>query len=187
MKLLFIINVFKNQPQADKLAAKLGVLYPDAKVLQVSDEIVHIKNQANAGLWTYRWLKAFLDSDAELCIKVDPDMQAVRAVTTFPTADVFGDVRLLENGQKHVMGCAIGFTRAGANNVVNSGLLNDKIYTSDIYTYQQGAVKQSFQDLILNDVLRRLKIVPEHWHEVWAQYQQTPRASFAFVHPVTYF
>lgn len=184
----FVINVWKNADQAQKLSAKLTSLYPQSSVCLISDETEHLKTQDKAGAWTERWLKAFVGDGllypgVNVCIKVDPDVTPYKAVTEFPEADVFGAQHIFRDGSFMVLGGAMGITRQAAQKILDSGFLHDKKYTGDEYTYPSKGAMVSLQDKIVSDIIVRLKLKVGHWHDVYAHVRQAPQnpASYAFV------
>jgi hypothetical protein len=184
----FAINVYQNEAQATALSAKLKALYPESQISLISDEgPSHLKTADKAGQWTERWLKAFiaqLAPQANVCIKVDPDVAAVKAVTEFPVADIFGPLMIFPDGASLVYGIAMGITRQAAQKILDSGLLRDAKYTAEGFTYVNSrGVRVSCQDLITADIIRRLNLKVAEWQDVHAHAKQPPRnpEQYAFI------
>jgi hypothetical protein len=185
-----------NEPEQEvnALASKLKQLYPDATLLQFDDKTQRLKLPQHGGQWTLRFLTAFIATDCDVLIKIDPDTEARRAATKIPNADLFGN---LVAGQ--VLGGAMGFSRAGAQKIVESGVLTDAKYQGQAFTYARYTGKNlrpgepswdklliSCQDKILADVVTRLNLKTAQWDEisVWAEWWAKPGSGdYAFVHP----
>jgi hypothetical protein len=194
LKLAIALTTY-NEPKHEVvlLVKQLKKLYPAATLLQFDDKASRLKLPKFGGQWTLRFLTAFLATDCDVLVKIDPDTEARRAVTTFPDADLFGNCVV---GQ--VLGGAMGFSRAGAQKIVDSGVLSDAKYKAPAFTYQRYMGKNlkpgepynsaaiSCQDKIMADVITRLNLKTAQWDEVlvFAEWWAKPNSGdYAFVHP----
>jgi hypothetical protein len=180
VKLAFALTHYNDNPEAT--LAELQRYYPDAEVLVFDDAKEHLKTADKAGRWTERYLKAFLATDADVLIKVDPDTAVNGTVASFPEADVFGQRYM---GQ-HVQGGAMGYSRAAAQKIVDSGLLLRAKYTLLEYTYAHKSGRSvSCQDRIVGDVVKQLGLSIAPWPaaSVLTFPPKRDTGEFAFVHP----
>ena len=180
MTICFVMTVHQETGQALNRLRVLKRVYPEASVVLVGDGPVapFLKPAAMAlgarfkegeeikqdlskrGLWTERWLRAGLESGADLIMKIDPDT-GIFARAEFPEAQLFGEKIGDPVG---VHGGCLGIRKETAQRIVDSGLLLDEKYSAAEYSYRhRSGVTMSLQDRIFADVLGRLSIVPEAW------------------------
>lgn len=186
MSVTFVINyVQSNQPAAAALRGKLTSLYPASTNILMIEDNPRIKVVGHGGEWTQRWLTQALATDGDPIIKIDPDILVPRAVTSFPTADVFGHILIYADGSTHCCGGTFGISRACAQKIVDSKLLLDEKYLAPFYTYVWNGETVAFQDRIFADVCKRLGIKMTRCSEMWMEFFQSPRdpKQHAFIHP----
>jgi hypothetical protein len=181
MQLSFAITTYKDN--SDLAISDLTRFYPGAYVFKFNDCVEHLKTPDQAGKWTERYLRAFLASDADILIKIDPDTAVLRPAVNFPTSDMFGECVL-----GFPLGGAIGYSRVGAQKIVDSNLLQDAKYTTKDYTYSwKGGEQVSCQDKIMRDIVNRLSLSVAVWNEVCVRMSHLdstmPTKDYAFVHP----
>jgi len=210
MRPMFYMGVYKDQFLAKLAIEALQKFYSDSPILCIADgtkddifsqfcadrgvqytEGERLKLPQFAGRWTERFLKLFLQTDAPLVIKIDPDTRVNRAVEEFPKASIFSMFRYYLNGKRILNGPAIGFTREAAQAILDSGLLHDEKYTTYWYAYPRFRAPMlrpweeekfdefvSLQDEITTDVVERLGLSFAEWGDVSLTDQNA-----AFVHP----
>jgi len=195
MNITFAITSYQEPAElVAKSVAALKTLYPDASVVQLSDLAPNrLKLPQFAGTWTLRWMQAALATNADVIVKIDPDTRAYKAVTTFPTADIFGQIA--KNGVYYnlkgvIHGAAIGFQRSAVQKIANSGLLLDKKYTALPYVFSRDEKEAiSLQDPIVHDVSIRLGLTTGSWEGLqiqtrWEQIKKVDTSKVTFAHPV---
>jgi hypothetical protein len=194
--MLFYVGVYRDQLAAMQTITNLRHYYPQATVFSISDGVTdetysnfcglthvsyavgtRLKLPAFRGAWTNRFLKVFLASNHDVCVKVDPDTVVTRA-TEFPDAPIFSAWRDSSLGKRALAGPAIGFSRLAAQQIVDSGLLFDPKYAGAEYSYRRFGPRflkpgetpsdeaVSLQDEITTDVVERLGIIPLQWDAV---------------------
>lgn len=214
----FYFGVYKDQRFAVQRIAELRKFYPGSPIISIADGVAdddyaevcrangvlyqvgeRVKIPAFGGQWTERWFKKFLqDTDSQLIIKIDPDTGVFKTLTEFPKAEVFGQHHIHINGDFHISGGAIGFTRAAVEKIINSGLLKDPVYRNKQFIYdrfgnlaREWEVKTheaiSYQDGIVVDIIKRLGLTHERWYDIFIRqntYEINVNPShFGFVHP----
>jgi len=209
---LFYMGVYKDQFLAKLNIDALQKFYSDSPILCITDgttddtfsqfcaergvryiEGERLKLPQFAGQWTGRFLQLFLQTDAPLVIKVDPDTHINWAVEQFPTASVFAGFRYYPSGKRILNGPAIGFTREAAQAILDSGILLDEKYTTYWYTYPRfrEPLKRpweeekfdefvSLQDEITTDVVERLSLPVAEWKDV--SFKHSTHHDTAFSH-----
>lgn len=158
--------------------ASLKTHYPDSPIMLFDDLKVRLKLPVFRGAWTERFLKAFLETDHDICIKVDPDTK-INSRAPMPDAPIFAAFRYALSGARVLAGGAIGFRRETAKAILNSNLLHDEKYGSSLkYAYARfrPPYKRSYepevrewvalQDEITSDIVDRLGIVPLDWDAI---------------------
>jgi hypothetical protein len=194
--MLFYVGVYRDQDAATKTITNLRYFYPQAQVFSISDGVKddqferfckvtrvsyavddRVKLMKFCGMWTSRFLKVFLASKHDVCIKVDPDT-AVQRATEIPDAPVFSVFRPSVSGKRILGGPAIGFSRSAAQRIIDSKLLLDPKYNSYEYAYRRfgpALIKPgelpshelvALNDEITTDVVERLGIQPLQWDAV---------------------
>lgn len=196
MRLAFAITTYKDQALAEVVVGNLKKFYPLASVLVFDDAKERLKLPQFAGRWTERYLKAFLETDADVLVKIDPDVVVVRKARRFPTVEIFG-----QKATGHqVLGGVIGYSRAGARKIVDSGLLLDPKYTDVTqFSYARFSGKHlldgeeedltpvSLQDAIMADVIQNLGLEVGNWLEAYVRTSTSdpsltpPAGDYAFV------
>lgn len=182
MRVAFALTFYKDERPAISALADLKRFYPESPTLTFDDSKERLKLAQFAGRWTERYLQSFLDTDADTLIKIDPDTAVLRRAKGFPDSDIFGTH---VDGQ--VLGGCIGYSREGARQIVDSGLLLDTKYTGVHYTYVKFGERVSRQDEIMGDLIRRLHLHTVEWKEACIRTYHPrsvmPTDDFAFVHP----
>lgn len=210
----FYIGVYKDQRYAENLIQALRNIYPELRIISISDgvkdteyEMFCNKNKVDyilgdriklpefSGQWTKRWLKASMD---DLIIKLDPDSMAIKSLSSIPDSDVFGHILTLHS-RSVVLGGVFGIRGNAAQKILNSGILDDKKFTTNAYAYPRfckEGIKYgedleedwvSSQDQIMCDVIKQLNLSIAEWNEVLVKdgcYVVNPDDRYAFVHPV---
>jgi hypothetical protein len=122
----------------------------------------------------------------------------LKAATSFPTADVFGQQSILgtyfpQSPTTIICGACIGFQAASAEKIVNSGLLLNAKYNSAPYAYAErryGTPRQTviLNDPIMDDVITQLGLTKAVWTNLHLQMSWEPAtkipAGTTFAHPV---
>lgn len=194
MKLTFAISSWqKDADLAPKAIESLKKAYPDAVIVHCVDVPPNrIKLPQFAGAWTERWMKAALETAADIIVKVDPDTRAYVRATEFPKEDIFGQVSdpgTYWHIEGVIFGAAIGFQRSAVEKIVASGLLNDKKYTVHPYLFdREEDTTVSLQDPIVHDIGLRLQLSSGKWtglqmHTRWGDPVRDAE-KYTFVHPV---
>lgn len=194
--MLFYVGVYRDQDAATKTITNLRFFYPQAQVFSISDGVenqdyehfckiarvsyavgTRLKIPKFSGRWTERFLKIFLASKHDVCIKVDPDTRVTRA-TDLPDAPIFSAWRGSVTGKRVLAGPAIGFSRAAAAQIIESKLFLDPKYSAKEYAYRRfgptllksgetpSSELISLQDEITTDIVERLGIQPFEWDAV---------------------
>jgi hypothetical protein len=174
--MLFAVTTYKDTALAEVLITSLQYFYPDATILVLDDARERLKLPQYSGQWTERFLRAFLLTAEEVCIKIDPDTH-VNFRAAIPRVPIFSAYRYNIHGERILAGPAIGFSRATAIDLVLSGLLRDPVYSTKFYyprfypPFLKPGEEQSFemvscQDEIVTDIVRRLGIPTEEWAAV---------------------
>lgn len=181
---------------AQKSADAVRTLYPSAQIVLIEDH-PRLKLAHFGGQWTERWMQAALATDANIIVKLDPDTRAMRTVTHFPMALVFGQMAPMgayySKSDGIILGGAIGFKRFLVEKIVDSALLQDARYTEKPYAREErrfGDPKEviAMQDPIVADILQRLDVFQGVWDGLDLMMSWEPVRSFrqtaTFVHPV---
>src|SRR5208282_923089 len=166
----FAVNFYKDQRLANQTVTDLRRFYPESPILTFDDSKQRLKLSQFAGRWTERYLKAFLQTDADIVVKLDPDTAVLRRARYFPDAEVFG-----EHVDGQVLGGAIGYSRDCARRIIKSGLLLDTKYTCVHYTYVRFGERVTRQDEIMADIIRLLNLHTVEWKEACIR-QYHPRS-----------
>lgn len=181
---------------AQKSADAVRALYPDASVIVIEDN-PRLKLAQFGGQWTERWMQAALATDANIIVKLDPDTRALRTVTHFPMALVFGQMASVgtyhPNSEGMILGGAIGFKRFLVEKIVDSGFLRDAKYTKEPYVREErrfGDPKEmvAMQDPIVHDITQRFGLSEGVWDGLdlmmsWDEARPF-RQNATFAHPV---
>ena len=218
MKLAFFIGVYKDQALAAKCILALQYLYPEASIVSISDSVqdskyakfcnlysvsyfvgIRLKLMEFGGQWSARFLKALLETDADVLIKIDPDtgIHAPLDSSRFPKADIFGNIRVV-GGKHHIQGGFIAIWRQAAATILDSGLLGSMEYRGYSYSYprfqapylqvgeQPSSEWLTCEDFILWDVAQRLGLKVGEFDQVCCHYRDCPSdaaAHYAVTHP----
>lgn len=195
---MFFVGVYRDQRLAETAIDALQRFY-QAKILSIADgthdpgyaafcaergvdyrERERVKVPRFAGLWTQRYLEAFLESGEKLLVKIDPDTK-VNFGTDFPKSELFCHVQKLHVPNRDFIyhGGAMGFGRLCAKHLVESGFLLDRRYSYGDYAYHRfhGPYLQpgeedlpddlvSMQDRIVTEVAGRLGIEALDWEGI---------------------
>lgn len=199
-KLAFAINYCgRDAALAQKSAAAVRQLYPTASVVLIDDSETNLKVPPNAGQWTQRWMTQALATGADIIFKIDPDTRAMKAVTTFPTADVFGQPSVARtyyptSPTTIIYGACIGFQKAAAEKIVASNLLlnakyNEKPYVCEERRYGTPRFNVILNDPVMDDVITQLGLTKATWAGLdmknsWDVDQHVHPHSATFIHPV---
>lgn len=163
----FVINIFKDGSLAERLIKQIASHCPDDTIVLIPDD-GRLK-LVQSGAWTQRYLKAGLESDCDVIIKLDPDTCIWKPFKT-PQADWFGTLDIFGG---FIRGGCLGMSRATAERVVQSKLL----LNPDPSSYQRyGSLRWpheefdptpiSLQDHVLARVMRKLGINPTNWDDI---------------------
>jgi hypothetical protein len=191
-------TIYKNDvSMANDRIAEIEAIYgDDFPVFVHSDGKGILKNTSQRGMWTARFLKTFLSTSYDYIIKIDPDSQIKRKFNSFPTTDIFGNVFTSSYGIPYIQGGCVGFTKSAAKKIIDSDYLSDKKYSEPLYwllyTYnlkgRDVKMNTSFQDAIVFDVARRLKLSISPWKDVAVfgqlKTKQYIPGDYAVVHPI---
>jgi hypothetical protein len=197
MKVCFVMNFCsRDSALAPKSAAALKSLYPTATVLTIEDN-PPLKTPDKAGQWTERWMQAAMGDDPDIIIKLDPDTRALKAVQSFPTAEVFGQVAApdtyFKGSNAIISGGCIGFQAEAVKKILDSGFLRDEKYTKAPYAVEERRYGKprpmiALNDPIVDDIAQRLKLTKGAWIGIDIHYSWEPARPFrkdaTFVHPV---
>jgi hypothetical protein len=149
VRIFWFIQTYRDLPKLRKTLARLRKLYPEAPVLVVSDgdsdpAIEHACDKyfvkfilqsrlfgvEHGGEVIQRMLEAFLTTDADVLIKIDPDTNVQRRFSIMPSGmdlSVYGSVQSGGSASNRVVsvqgGCVI-VPRQAAILLANSSLLN---------------------------------------------------------------
>lgn len=216
--LCFFLGVYKDQSLAKTSIQKLKLFYPQADIISISDGVEdadyaefcadykvnywvreRLKTMQFGGLWTAQFLTAMLWSEADILIKLDPDsgINSQLDPSTFPNADLFGNLRVA-GGRPHIQGGFIAFRRAAARAIIESKLLGSSEYCTTHYSYprfmppylQQGEQFSTewltCEDVILWDVIQKLGLKVAEYDQVWCHFKDACPSpeKYAVVHPV---
>ena len=149
VRILWFIQTYRDLPKLRQTLARLRHLYPEAPVLVVSDgdpdpeirracdrysvEFIlrsRLFGLEHGGEVVQRMLEAFLTTDADILIKIDPDTNVQRRFSVMPSrmdSSVYGSVQAGGSGSNRIVslqgGCII-VPRQTALLLANSSLLN---------------------------------------------------------------
>jgi hypothetical protein len=182
MRVAFALTFYRDERLATSTIADLRMFYPESLILIFDDSKQRLKLAQFAGRWTERYLKAFLQTESDILIKLDPDTAVLRRANEFPDSEIFG-----EHVDGQVLGGCIGYSRDCARKIIESDLLVDSKYTGLHYTYMKFGERVSRQDEIMADIIRRLHLHTVEWKEACIrQYHPRsvmPTGDYAIVHP----
>lgn len=213
-QVLFQICVYKDQELARARIAELRSFYGATPIQSISDGVRddtyakfcfensvlyyigdRLKLVKFAGAWTVRRLRLFLQSDADLCVKIDPDTKVCAKVERWPRADLFGHKQEPPAAPLH--GGCLGITREAAQKIIDSRLLLAEHYTDLRFGYRRfhdekkpGEMTDvswvACEDRILEDLVPRLHLTTADLPEAYCVSGSVPRyppAGKAFLHP----
>lgn len=196
LNITFVVNYYDRDAAlvADCVAA-LNHFYPAATVLQIEDN-PPLKTPDKAGQWTERWMTQAAATSPDIIIKVDPDTRALRAVTSFPTTDIFGQLApegtYFPGSSGIISGGCIGFKASAVTAILNSGLLRDMRYSAKPFACveRRFGLPQSWivlNDPIVHDVAQRLSLTEGIWDGLSLKHSwdadKTHPADATFIHP----
>lgn len=213
-QVLFQICVYKDQELARARISELRSFYGATPIQSISDGVrddayakfcldhsvrYHIGDRLKltkfAGSWTVRRLRLFLQTDADVCVKLDPDTKVCAKVERWPSADLFGHKQDPPAAILH--GGCLGITREAAQKILDSRLLLAQRYTDLRFGYrrfhdekkpeeEREVVWVSCEDRILQDLSARLSLTLADFPEAYCVSGSVPRyppAGKAFLHP----
>ena len=146
VRIFWFIQTYRDLPKLRKTLSRLRTLYPDAPVLVVSDgdpnpEIKQtcerysvefslrprLYGVEHGGALVQRLLEAFLSTDADILIKIDPDTDVRRRLSLMPEpmeASIYGTVQSAESKRgPSIQGGCIIVPRRAATLLAGSALL----------------------------------------------------------------
>ena len=155
-----------------------------------------LKLPQHGGLWLERLFSdALLHSDAPHFVKTEGDTRFWRPFADLPQTDVAGTLNTRRSITFPRGGC-VYLKRSAIVKILASGLLRDKKYCNNSrfsygryteYRYADEAIEAQpilLADLVLGDVIRRLKLSLSNWREVSIAFRSTPAPrNFAATHP----
>lgn len=195
----FLFHVHDDQRLGMRLADQLRVLYPLADILCIADGIDNkgfkryakshqitylvgerLKLRRHGGAWAERFLKFYLEnSQAPYLIKLDADSYIWRKFESFPTADLFGAIRVNDRGIKVLRGGCAGYQRSTVETILDSKLLQEDEYRIESrYCYRRRSPRFKFpdepedwtlitsEDSQIGDIAEKLNLSMAEWDEV---------------------
>jgi hypothetical protein len=135
-KVTFVMSHYKRDATLSlKTIVALRALYPSAQVLNIEDT-KNLKNTPG-GQWTQQWMEAAMATSPDIIVKLDPDTKPLKAVTVWPSTEVFGQMAspdaYFKGSTNIICGACIGFQTEAVQKVLASGLLTNAKYTVKPY------------------------------------------------------
>jgi hypothetical protein len=158
MKLTFIINT-NEEPTIDRCLNFIRASYPDDNIITIPD-IDFLKNIINGGAWTLRYLNAFMATDGDILIRMDPDSLMLRPFAFIPETEYFG----MMFADQYIHGGCKGYSRSYVQRIIDSELLLLEKYKGN--EYKCGNTNLVSCDLVCMDIAITLNATISNWTEV---------------------
>jgi hypothetical protein len=162
----FAINVHRDEKLLKHCLRALKTQHPEATVLVIPD-VPRLKVPKFGGLWTKRYLEKLVETGADHVFKLDPDMYFVAPIKELPDAEVFGRHWLFEDGTQQIVAECMGWTREGAQKMLDANLWEDEKYKKPeghfAYERYPGEELVSVQDTIVMDIILKLGMTHAEW------------------------
>jgi hypothetical protein len=201
VRILWFIQTYRDLPELRKTLWRVRTLYPEAPLLVVSDgdpdpEIKWVCDSYSAefrlrsrlygvehgGALVQNLLEAFLSTDADILIKIDPDTDVRRRLSLLPSptdSSIFGTVQSAGSTRAlSIQGGCIVVPRAAAMVLAGSGLLNSERlkppaleWTLDATSRARAASGLTSSDQTLGWACRELGVPCKDHPEVCSGYQ----------------
>lgn len=158
--IIFFVSIYNETKElAEQCIDSIRQFYPSSKVFGITDGVSRpelallfdeyiegerLKLINHGGKWTYRFLSKYLEdySNYEYLFKIDLDtlMTSKLDLSKLPKTGVFGSIHTVYTSNscwKYIQGGCIGFTKASAQAIIDSGLLFNRKYCNSSYAYQR--------------------------------------------------